>query len=153
MSMVHRARVRTVLLALMAEAFASIPGAPGDEGLTARIRRVEAAFRRGDATELRASFAAAGKVRVELRDLTEGQSWYASGQLQVLFARIFEDYSTRELAFAAEDVSEPTPGTAFARARWVRRARRGGPEITETLVLTFRREKDEWRILEIRSSR
>lgn len=151
--MVYRARVRTVLLALVAGALASVPGAANDEGLTARIRRVETSFRRGDATDLRTSFAAAGKVRVELRDLTEGPSWYASGQLQVLFARIFEDYSTRELAFASEDVSEPTPGTAFARGRWVRRARRGGPDLSETLVLTFRREKDEWRILEIRSSR
>lgn len=142
-----------MLLALLGGAFAPVLGAASDEGLTVRIRRVETAFRRGDATDLSRSFAGAGKVRVELRDLTEGPSWYASGQLQVLFARVFEDFSTRELAFATEDVSEPTPGTAFARGRWVRRARRGGPDLSETLVLTFRREKDEWRILEIRSSR
>jgi len=128
-------------------------GARASDRLDMRLRQVESAFREGDATALRPSFAASGKVRAELKDLTEGPGWYASGQLQILFTRVFQDYSTRELMFRTDDVTESTPGTAFARGRWVRRPRRGGDEISETVVLTLREEKGDWRILEIRTSR
>jgi len=43
--------------------------------------------------------------------------------------------------------------SAFARGRWVRRPRRGGDDISQTVVLTLREEKGDWRILEIRTSR
>jgi hypothetical protein len=35
----------------------------------------------------------------------------------------------------------------------VRRPRRGGDDISQTVVLTLREEKGDWRILEIRTSR
>ncbi len=125
---------------------------PSDR-LDVRLRQVEGAFREGDATALRPAFATSGKVRVDLKDLTSGQGWYASGQLQVLFTRVFQDYTTREVVFRTNDVTEATPGTAFARGRWVRRPRRGGEDISETVVLTLREDKGDWRILEIRTSR
>lgn len=127
--------------------------APAVDGLDARLRQVESAFREGDSAALRASFATSGKVRVDLKDLTEGLGWYACGQLQVLFSRVFQEYATRELVFRAEDVTESSAGTAFARGHWVRRPRRGGSEIAETVVLTLREEKGDWHILEIHSSR
>jgi len=128
-------------------------GARASERLDMRLRQVESAFREGDATALRPSFATSGKVRVELKDFTGGPGWYASGQLQILFSRVFQDYATRELMFRTDDVTESTPGTAFARGRWVRRPRRGGDDISQTVVLTLREEKGDWRILEIRTSR
>jgi hypothetical protein len=71
----------------------------------------------------------------------------------VIFAQIFEQYSTRELAFPKTDVTLSSPGTAFARGRWLRRARHGGPDSTDTLTFTLCEEGGDWRILEIRSSR
>jgi hypothetical protein len=127
--------------------------APASEAVWPRLRSIESAFERGDATALRNSFSTAGKVRVELKDVTGGQRWYAPSQLQVIFAQIFEQHATRELVFKDADVTLASPGTAFARGRWVRRARHGGPESTETLTFTLCEEGGDWRILEIRSSR
>ena len=137
-------------LALVA-ALASPTVLAGDD-LQERLRRVERAFRAADAAGLRSSFPSAGKVRVDLKHLSDGENWYASGQLHFFFRRIFDAYTTSDLRFREEDVAQPTPGMAFARGRWVRRPRRGGPEITETLVLTLREEAGDWRILEMLTS-
>jgi hypothetical protein len=147
----RRAIGRAAALGLAA-ALAAGEALPSD-GLDVRLRQVEDAFREGDAALLRPAFATSGKVRVDLKDLTSGQGWYASGQLQVLFARVFQDYATRALRFQTDGVTEAAPGTAFARGRWVRRPRRGGDDISETVVLTLREDKGDWRILEIRTSR
>jgi SnoaL-like domain len=124
-----------------------------DEALTSRLQHIENAFRNGDASALRASFVASGKVRAELKGFTNGQTWYGPGQLQVIFGQLFEEFQTREFAFRKSDVTLSSPGTAFARSRWVRRGRRGGPEVADTLTLTLHAETNDWRILEIRSSR
>ncbi len=127
--------------------------AQANEAVWSRLRSIEAAFRQGDASALRLSFSTAGKVRVELKDVPGGERWYAPSQLQVIFAQIFEQYSTRELAFAKTDVTLSSSGTAFARGRWLRRARPGGPDSTDILTFTLCEEGGGWRILEIRSSR
>ena len=46
-----------------------------------------------------------------------------------------------------------TPGVAFARARWLRKASGGGSDVTDTVTFTLRQESGDWRIHEIRSSR
>lgn len=124
-----------------------------DPTLSSRLRRIEAAFRNGDAGSLRLSCSSTGKVRVELPDLAGGQGSFGPGQLQVVFERIFEKSRTLEFGFGADEIRTPTPSTAFARGRWVRRAPPRGPELVETLTFTLREESRDWRILEIRSSR
>jgi hypothetical protein len=141
--------VRAVALLLVA----ATGHAQANEAVWSRLRSIEAAFRQGDATALRLSFSTAGKVRVELKDVPGGQRWYAPSQLQVIFAQIFDQYATRELAFPKTDVTLSSAGTAFARGRWLRRARHGGPDSTDTLTFTLCEEGGDWRILEIRSSR
>lgn len=123
-----------------------------DAALWARLERIETAFRGGDANSLRLSCSERGKVRVDLKELT-GQTTYGPGQLQVVFGQIFEDYATREFAFRRSEVSVSTPGTAFARGRWVRRSSHGGRETVDTLTFTLREESGDWRIHEVRSSR
>jgi hypothetical protein len=121
--------------------------------LASRLQEIESAVRKGDAGGLRASFVTSGKVRADLKDFTSGQTWYGPGQLQVIFGQIFDEYQTREFAFPNSELTLSSPGTAFARGRWVRCSHRGGPEIVATLTVTLQAERGDWRILEIRSSR
>jgi hypothetical protein len=124
-----------------------------DAQLSSRLQRVESAFRGGDAAALRSCFVSSGKVRVDLRDLTDGPASYGPGQLQVVFEQIFDANRTREFAFRKQDVTVPSARTAFAKGRWVRRARTGGQETVDTLTFTLREENQDWRIHEILTSR
>ena len=90
---------------------------------------------------------------MDLRDLTDGPASYGPGQLQVIFERIFDENRTRDFAFRKQDVTVSSPGTAFAKGRWTRRARTGGEETVETLTFTLREENRDWRINEILASR
>jgi hypothetical protein len=144
---------------LVAAAFTTLPGPAAiarasepDAGLLSRLERIETAFRQGSAGALRDSCASAGKVRLDLQDVVAEQGSYGAGQLQVIFDQIFDQYRTSAFAFTRDDVKVSPPGTAFARSRWVRRAR-GGSEAVDTLTFTLRQEGGEWRVHEIRSSR
>jgi hypothetical protein len=148
------ALVAALVVALVLAALAS--AAPEQEAngeLRSRLRRIEGAFRSRDAGSLRQSFSEAGKVRVDLKDLTDEPASYGPGQLQVVFARIFEENQTRDFAFPKDDVTVSEASTAFARARWSRRSRPGGQEVVDNLTFTLRQENGDWRINEIRSSR
>jgi hypothetical protein len=145
--------IRLALAVVLGAASGAAWAQPLPAGLQARLQRIEAAFREGDASALRGSFAASGKMRVDLKDLTEGQEAYGASQLQVIFGQIFDSFQTRDFSFAPEEVSVPSPGTAFARGRWKRSGRRERVELVETLTFTLRDDGSDWRILEIRSSR
>ena len=145
-------RLATALLVLLAT---TAPGADEESvpaSLLARLSRIESAFRQGDAGSLRVSFPATGKMRVDLKGLTDGQESYGAGQLQVIFGQIFSEFRTRDFLIPRDDVRVSSQGTAFARGRWVR-ADREGDERAETLTFTLRADGGDWRILEIRSSR
>lgn len=154
MAMQARRCAHLVLVACLAASPASAAAAAeGDEGLRSRLRRVEAAFRQGDAAALRGCFSERAKVRVELSELAEGRGLYGAGQLQVIFARIFEQRHTRRMSFPPADVRVPAPGTAFARALWVHAGVRDGDERTDSLMLTLQAERSDWRIIEMRAAR
>jgi len=148
-----RAR-RTWVAALLVSASASAASpATLEPALSARLRRIETAFRSGDAGSLRPAFTANTKVRVDLKDVMEGPGSYGPSQLEVIFGRIFDENRTRQFSFKDEDVAVSAPGIAFARGRWVRKTGRGGTETTDTVTFTLRQESGDWRIHEIRSSR
>jgi hypothetical protein len=149
MSTFRRASAAAALVVGAAAAHA----APVDPTLATRLRRIETAFRGGDAASLRPIFTGNGKVRVDLKDVMDGPGSYGPSQLEVIFVRIFDENRTREFAFRDEEVTVSAPGTAFARGRWVRKARPGGSDATDTLTFTLRQESGDWRIHEIRSSR
>lgn len=132
---------------------AALHAAPADAALEGRLRGIETAFRKGEAGSLRPAFTAKGKVRVDLKDVMEGPGTYGPSQLEVIFGRIFDENRTRQFAFRDEDVTVTTPGVAFARARWLRKASGGGSDVTDTVTFTLRQESGDWRIHEIRSSR
>ena len=156
MTMPHR---RRLALALATAALGwTVPARASDEpeadpGLLARLRRVESAFRQSDANSLRLSFTDAGKMRVDIKDLTDGQETYGAGQLQVIFAHIFQGFRTQDFHFGKDGVKVSNPRTAFARGRWTRRYRPDGQEAVDTLIFTLQEDDGDWRILEIRSAR
>jgi hypothetical protein len=145
--------VANVGLLALAPGQARAVAVEGEGALAWRLQRIETAVRAADAGGLRGSFAGSGKVRADLRDFTNGLVWYGPGQLQVIFGQIFEEFETRDFAFRKGDVTLSSPSTAFARGRWVRRSRRGGPDVVDTLTVTLHADRGDWRILEIRSSR
>jgi len=121
-------------------------------GLSVRLRQIEGAFRDGSAASLRSSLASSGKVRLDLDELTPGPASYAPGQLQVIFARLFEGRQTRTFAFHTRNVADSGSGTAFARGTWTWQGRQGGQgALTLTFVLS--EEKGDWRVREIMTSR
>ena len=138
---------------LLGAAATGARAAPLEPALSARLRRIETAFRSGDAGSLRPAFTANSKVRVDLKDVMEGPGSYGPSQLEVIFGRIFDENRTRQFSFKDEDVAVSAPGIAFARGRWVRKTGRGGTETTDTVTFTLRQESGDWRIHEIRSSR
>ncbi len=128
------------------------PEIPVPEALWTRLRQLEDAFRRGDATTLRAACTPGAKIRVEMRDFPSGQGSFGASQLEVIFRQIFKSQTTRGLAFSRNGVKLSRPSTAFARGSWVHRPA-GGIETTQALTFTLRAEGDDWRIQEIRSAR
>jgi hypothetical protein len=154
----HPMKMRAVGTALLGLLVLCTPASRADTaesvpaGLLTRLQRIESAFRQGDAGSLRLSFPATGKMRVDLKGLTDGQESYGSGQLQVMFGQIFAEFRTRDFLIPQDEVRVSSQGTAFARGRWVR-ANREGVERRETLTFTLRADGGDWRILEIRSSR
>jgi len=148
-----RSHARLVVLACLAAAPISGLDDVVDAGLKSRLRRVEAAFRQGDAATLRGCFSDKAKVRVELPELTEGQGLYGAGQLQVIFARIFEQRRTRSMTFPRADLQVPAAGTAFARGVWVHVGTRNADVRTDSLMLTLHSEDGDWRIIEMRAAR
>ena len=143
----------TWVAALLVSASSAASAANLEPALSARLRRIETAFRSGDAGSLRPAFTANTKVRVDLKDVMEGPGSYGPSQLEVIFGRIFDENRTRQFSFKDEDVAVSSPGIAFARGRWVRKTGRGGTETTDTVTFTLRQESGDWRIHEIRSSR
>lgn len=142
-----------VAAALLLAPASALPAGPVDPSLATRLRRIESAFRGGDAASLRPAFTANAKVRVDLKDVMEGPGSYGPSQLEVIFGRIFDENRTRQFSFRDEDVTVSSPGIAFARGKWVRKAGRGGADATDTVTFTLRQESGDWRIHEIRSSR
>lgn len=116
-----------------------------EDALWSRLRRIESAFRSGDAASLRSSFPAAARLRVDLPEVPGGPASYGPGQLQVIFARLFADAPTREFAFDRRDVTRPSAGMAFARGRWAR----GSSDEPGAVTFTLREDRGDWLIHEI----
>jgi hypothetical protein len=124
-----------------------------DDALWTRLRRLESAFRQGDATALRLASPGSGKVRIDLPPWTEGPASFGPGQIQGVFAQVFSERRTRAFSFPKEDVSVSPEGTAFARARWVWCGEGGDQRTSEVLVFSLRSEDGDWRLQEIRRAR
>ncbi len=142
------------VVAMLLTAAPAVRAAGLDPALASRLKRIESAFRSGDAASLRPAFSATAKVRVDLKDVMDGPGSYGPSQLEVIFGRIFDVNRTREFSFRDEDVTVSPPGVAFARGKWLRKVRLGGADATDTVTFTLRQESGgDWRIHEIRSSK
>ncbi len=148
-----RPRWRALAGALLLLPAVAVRAQEVEPSLWRRLECIEKAFRQADAEALRPSFPSEGKVRVQLPELTSGSGSYGAGQLQVLFGRIFRDQATESFSFPRRDVRISTDGTAFARARWVRKHPAASGDGEDVLTFTLRQDDGDWRIHEVRSSR
>jgi hypothetical protein len=149
----HRLAGGWVVVALLALTGEPRAGEPAREAaLLARLSQIENAFRGGDARALRRAVPSGGKLRLDLKGAPVPQGSLGASQVEVVFRELFATARTASFAFDHDSVRFSPPETAFARARWERRAT-DGAETTDTLTFTLRAEEDDWRIEEIRSTR
>ena len=146
-------RACALAVLLLGPLAAAAAAGPVEPALWSRLQRIEAAFRAGDAEALRPALPAEAKVRVDLPGITDGPRSYGAGQVEVVLRQVFAARPDHELTFRAKDVKVPSPGTAFARARWARKGAAGEPASTDFLTFTLREAQGGWRIHEILGSR
>lgn len=118
----------------------------------AALQRLAGAFRSGNPEPLRELASQRARVHVDLEGAGQIRGAYGAGQLVAVFARVFAECETRSFEFLPEAQSSSGP-SAFARARWVRRARAEQRDLEQTLTFVLALEDGAWRLVEIRASR
>jgi hypothetical protein len=121
-----------------------------EAGLDRRLVAIETAFRSGDVRLLFSHLPSGSRVRVDIAGLTGAQAFFGPDQVRVVMEGVFARVCTHRFAFAGKTA---TNDTAFVTSRWIRQDRLTQMQTSHTLIFTIRREAQEWRILEIRSSR
>jgi hypothetical protein len=141
-------RLRTLLLAAALIGVGAAPAASQD--LASTLQRVASAWHRGDAGAITA-LAAQGGISLDVGGGSVGP--LAGRQAAAVLRRVFDD---RESVAAATRMSRTvggSPARGFGEITWTTRAR--GTTIPErgTLFVAFVRERDAWRVTEIRLMR
>ena len=116
------------------------------------LARLAGAFRSGQTEPLRELASVTGRVHVDLEGTLPVRGAYGPGQLAAVFARVFAGCETRSFQYLP-DGGRASDTSAFARARWVKRARGEQRDVEQTLTFTFALEDGAWRLVEIRASR
>lgn len=146
--MTVRRRVRAATLALALLVAGTLPVAAQD--LSAALQRVASSWHRGDAGSIIA-LAAEGGISLDVDGGSVGP--LAGRQAAAVLRRVFDD---RESVTAAPRMSRTvggSPARGFGEITWTTRVR--GTTIPEraTLFVAFVRERDAWRVTEIRLMR
>jgi hypothetical protein len=121
-----------------------------DEGLSLTIDAVKSAFIERDAEKL-AGCLGSMKVYVSLKSRMKESGYYTRSQLQFMFDKIFSDLRTRSFEYAPKDIIA-ADDRANLRSEWTYVALGSEKVVTESLHLTFEKEKDGWGISEIKAS-
>lgn len=122
-----------------------------DEQLNRVIGEVRVSFMERDAEELADCFGE-GKVYLSLKSRTGETGYYTKSQLQFIFDRMFQELRTRAFEYSSSDISIPDENRAHFRSEWTYVVLGSDSLVTEHLHFTLVREKDGWRISEIKAS-
>jgi hypothetical protein len=121
-----------------------------DEGLNLTIDTVRSAFIERDTAKL-ASCLGSMKVYVSLKSRMKESGYYTRSQLQFIFDKMFQDLRTRSFEYSPKDINVDDD-RAYLRSEWTYVVFGSDKVVTEHLHLTFEKEKDGWRISEIKAS-
>lgn len=125
------------------------PAAALDPGLAATERQVADAFQRADADRLAAALSPKLKTYVACGALGVGDGYYGADQMRILLRRLFRDRETVKFKALPPPMAPRPDGTAVAMVAWTYRDA-GSPQAEARLVLSFSREREGWRLREIR---
>jgi len=111
--------------------------------------RVERAFTRCDAAQLRPVLPRKVKMLVATRALAPSDGYYGADQLLILFERLFDGRTTIGFRAISSDPKTRRDGRASLQIRWISSdSGESRSEISLTLILV--KEGTDWQIREIR---
>jgi hypothetical protein len=122
-----------------------------DEGLNLTIDTVRGAFIERDTNKL-AGCLASRKVYVSLKSRMKDSGYYTRSQLKFIFDKMFQDLRTRSFEYSPEDIIQVDDKRAHFGSEWTYMALHSDKVVTENLHFSLEKEKDGWRIFEIKAS-
>jgi hypothetical protein len=118
-------------------------GDPSSSGATAVFERLEQAWTRGDAQSL-VTLVGARKVSLDMPELEHGGGSFSRGQIELIFAKHFEDTETRSFEFQDLRAPEGGPSVAVGLAQRRLRAIGAGTVRQDRVLVTLVREGNRW---------
>lgn len=138
-----------VLLAVSITPALSAEETPTPTPLAKLHARVERAFSRCDAAQLRPILSRKVKMLVATRSLAPSDGYYGADQLLILFERLFEGRTTIGFKALSTDPKTRRDGRANLPIRWISSdSGESRSELSLTLILA--KEGTDWQIREIR---
>jgi hypothetical protein len=123
---------------------------PTDEGLNRIIDSVRKAFTEKDSAKLADHFGST-KIYLSLKTNTREAGYYTGSQLQFIFDKMFQDLQVRSFEYSKKDITVLGEKNAYCRTEWTYVALGSDAVVTERLIISFAREREGWKISEIRA--
>jgi hypothetical protein len=121
------------------------------EGLNLTIDTVRSAFLERDKGKL-AGCLGSRKVYVSLKSRMKESGYYTRSQLQFIFDKMFQDLQTRSFEYSPDDIIQFDDKRAYFGSEWTYMALGSDKVVTEKLHFSLEKEKDGWRIFEIKAT-
>jgi hypothetical protein len=121
-----------------------------DEGLNRIIGGVRASFLDKDPEKLADHFGST-KIYLSMKTKTQEAGYYTGSQLQFIFDKMFQDLQIRSFEYSKKDITILGEKNAYCRAEWTYVALGSDAVVTERLIISFAREREGWKISEIRA--
>ncbi len=121
-----------------------------DEGLNRIISGVRNSFLEKDSAKLADHFGST-KIYLSLKTKTQEAGYYTDSQLQFIFDRMFQDLQIRSFEYSKKDITILSEKNALCRTEWTYVALGSDAVVTERLIISFAREREGWKISEIRA--
>jgi hypothetical protein len=123
---------------------------PRDDALQETIHQVRQSFLDQETEHLEECFAGK-KVFISLRSKEAEAGYYTRSQLHFIFDKVFRDLQTHSFSYSPNDVTLSDDGRAFFRSEWTYKVLGSDTMVTEHLHFSFEKEKQDWRITELKS--
>lgn len=130
---------------------APTPQVKEDRSLEETIEKVKASFLARDSGKLEGCFGNA-KIFVSLKSTGGKPGYYTSSQLLFMLDKLFRTVSTRTFEHAPHDLTIADDDRAFLRSQWTYVVLDSDTLVSENLHIAFVKQKEIWRIAEIKSS-